>query len=62
MQISITNPFRVRQRVLPAYKYRIHNLEITKDQVVVKMFVPPSVCKPKLALDLASGSTQGCCS
>jgi hypothetical protein len=47
---------------LPTSNYRIHELEITDNQLVVKMFVPPTACKPKLELELAGCSTVGCCS
>ena len=47
---------------LPTSNYSPKDIEITDNQVVVKMFVPPTVCKPKLELELAGCSTVGCCS
>ncbi|MBK9013205.1 MAG: hypothetical protein IPM82_03460 [Saprospiraceae bacterium] len=47
---------------LPTSNYRPLNAEISDNQVVVKMFIPPTACKPKLELELAGHSTAGCCS
>ncbi|MBK9015211.1 MAG: hypothetical protein IPM82_14705 [Saprospiraceae bacterium] len=47
---------------LPTSNYRPLNAKIADNQVVVKMFIPPTACKPKLELELAGCSTVGCCS
>lgn len=47
---------------LPTSNYRPFSIENIDNQLVVKMFVPPTVCKPKLELELAGCSTVGCCS
>ncbi len=47
---------------LPTSNYRPMNAAISDNQVVVKMFIPPTACKPKLELELAGHSTVGCCS
>ena len=35
--------------------------ENTDEKIVIKLFVPPTVCKPRLALEIAQGNSEGCC-
>ncbi len=53
--------FEWGDQYLPTSNYRVNDVEATDNQLVVKMFVPPTVCKPKLELELAGCSTVGCC-
>ena len=47
---------------LPTSNYSPASIENTDGQLIVKMFVPPTICKPKLELELAGCTTVGCCS
>lgn len=41
--------------------YKVQALENTDEKIVVKLFVPPTACKPRVALEMAQGNAQGCC-
>lgn len=41
--------------------YEVNNIEITDNQIVMKAFVPPTVCKPKYELELMGQCGDGCC-
>lgn len=41
--------------------YEVNAVHIKGNQLIVKTFVPPTVCKPKYELELAGKSTGGCC-
>jgi hypothetical protein len=41
--------------------YKVEALENTDEKIVVKLFVPPTVCKPRVALEMAQGNSEGCC-
>ena len=42
--------------------YKVQAVENSDEKIVVKLFVPPTVCKPRVALEIAQGNTgEGCC-
>jgi hypothetical protein len=41
--------------------YNVQAVENTDKKIVVKLYVAPTVCKPRVALEMGEGSTGGCC-
>lgn len=41
--------------------YKVQAVENNDDKIVVKLFVPPTACKPRVALEIAQGNSEGCC-
>ena len=41
--------------------YDVTSFEVVDNQLIIKMFVPATVCKPKYELEVMGCSTDGCC-
>ena len=41
--------------------YEVKDVEVSDNQIIVKTFVPPTVCKPKFELELMGQCSDGCC-
>ena len=41
--------------------YKVQEVENSEGKIVVKLFVPPTVCKPRVALEIAQGNAEGSC-
>ncbi|MFK7772779.1 MAG: DUF6428 family protein [Saprospiraceae bacterium] len=41
--------------------YKVVAIENSDNKIIVKLFVPPTVCKPRVALEMAQGNVEGSC-